>query len=91
MFQKKVIIQFIMPPTHDCLKMKNYKFKHYLHIGLWLLLLCLQPPHLNLCFFLRLDKFNWGWDCKVGELTFGGVYMVMFSLLEEKCHFMAKS
>ncbi len=42
-------------------------------------------------FFLRLDKFNWGWDCKVGELTFGGVYMVMFSLLEEKCHFMAKS
>jgi hypothetical protein len=27
----------------------------------------------------------------VGELTFGGVYMVMFSLLEEKCHFMAKS
>ncbi len=26
----------------------------------------------------------------MGELTFGGLYMVMFSLLEDKCHFMAK-
>jgi hypothetical protein len=44
---------------------------------------------LSLC-LLRPDKFNLGWDCKVGELTFGGLYMVMFSLLEDKCHFMAK-
>jgi len=84
-----MIIQLIMPPTHDCLKLQNYNLKHYIHIGLWLLLLCLQPSHFSPCFF-KAKQIQLGLGLQVGELTFGGLYMVMFSLLEDKCHFIAK-